>query len=361
MNRAMLRRVLMVSVVAVAVLSVTSTASACWRCGGGYGAYCCGPTLGWTGYNYGYYATSGWYSDCCDYVAYRPAYVATYTSCCDPCYTACWDPCYRGCRVGLLSRVAYRWRAHHYRYYWDCCDWNCYSPCWSVADCCSVCGEADCDCGVGTGDVLYGEPSVVPEGSSTSPTPATPPAGDGAGEPSLEKQTRREATSALLTVSVPADARVLVNGVPTRSTGDVRRYVSRNLSPGFRYTYAVTTEAVVNGQPVTQTKTVQLRAGEQATLAFDTPAQEAVETALTLHVPSDAKVYLAGNETQGQGPVRTFRTTRLSSGKEWSQYVVRVTVVRGGEPLEKEETITLRAGDKTELTFDFDVDQVAAR
>ena len=41
-------------------------------------------------------------------------------------------------------------------------------------------------------------------------------------------------------------------------------------------------------QPVTQTKTVHLRAGDQATLAFDLQAQESVETALTLHVPTDA-------------------------------------------------------------------------
>ena len=34
-------------------------------------------------------------------------------------------------------------------------------------------------------------------------------------------------------------------------------------------------------------------------------------------------------------------------------------VVRGGENLTKEEMITLRAGDQTELTFDFDVDKVA--
>ena len=349
----MLRRVLMVGVVAVATLSVTSTADACWRCRGWYS----GPVLGWTGYNYGYYATSwgGWGADCCDYGCYRPAYVPTYTSCCTPCYTSCYDPCYRGCGVGLLSRVAYRWRTHHYGYYWGG-----YRPNWSVGDCCSVCGELDCGCGVETGDVLYGEPSVVPESAPAGPTPATPPAAEGEGEPTPEKQTLRQSHSALLTVSVPTNARVLVNGVPTRSTGDVRRYVSRNLNPGFSYTYEVTTEASINGQPVTQSKTVHLRAGEEATLAFDMQAQEAVETALTLHVPTDAKVYLAGNETRGQGPVRTFRTTKLNGGKAWSQYVVRVTVVREGEDLTKEETITLRAGDQTELTFDFDVDQVAA-
>jgi uncharacterized protein (TIGR03000 family) len=81
---------------------------------------------------------------------------------------------------------------------------------------------------------------------------------------------------------------------------------------------------------------------------------------LTLYVPSDAKVYLAGTETRGSGSVRTFRTTKLAGNTEWSQYSVRVTVTRGGEELTKEERITLRGCEQTELTFDFDVDKVAA-
>jgi uncharacterized protein (TIGR03000 family) len=225
-----------------------------------------------------------------------------------------------------------------------------------------VCGEVGCDCGAVESDVLYNEPAVVvPEGTTVDPNQAAPQQGEPTpAEPTQEKQTGLPLNGAMLTVSVPADARVLVNGVLTRSTGDVRRYVSRNLNPGFHYTYEVTAEATVDGRTVTQSRTVQLRAGDQAALAFDMQTQESpVETALTLHVPSDAKVYLAGNETTGQGPVRTFRTTKLSGGQEWSQYLVRVTVARGGQDLTKEETITLRAGDQTELTFDFDVDKVA--
>lgn len=350
MKHALLRRVLIGGLLAVAVLSITSTADACWRCRGWYGA----PVLGWTGYNYGYYAGwgGGWGVDCCDYGCYRPSYVPVY-SCCTPSYTSC----YRGC--GLLSRWAYRCRTHHYGYYWGSCS----DPCWRVSTCCSTCGLVDCGCGVVEGNVLYGEPTVVPATPATpanEPTPAEPQ-GDAApaNEPLPEQQTRLPLNGALLTVSVPTDARVLVNGTPTRSTGDLRRYVSRNLNPGFTYTYEVTAEAVIDGQPVTQTKTVHLQAGAEAQLAFDMQTATPVETALTLHVPSDARVYLAGNETTGQGPIRTFRTTKLSGGKEWSEYLVRVTVVRDGQDLTKEELITLRPGDHTELTFDFDVDKVA--
>jgi uncharacterized protein (TIGR03000 family) len=185
--------------------------------------------------------------------------------------------------------------------------------------------------------------------------PPTP----GSDLPTPEKQTSLTVDSALLTINVPVDARVLVNGMPTRSTGDLRRYVSRNLNPGFDYSYEVTAEANIDGKAVTQTKMVHLRAGDRVELAFDLRTREPVETGLTIHVPSDARVFLAGNETRGNGPVRTFRTTKIDGGKAWSMYAVKVTVVRDGEDLTKEKTITLRAGDQAELTFDFEVDKVA--
>ncbi|MHB0955655.1 MAG: TIGR03000 domain-containing protein [Pirellulaceae bacterium] len=350
MNRNMFRRMLVIGALVAAMTSVTATAQAGWGIWGG----CCGhgaPALGWTGYDYSYYA--GWGGGaCCDYGVYRPAYVPVYTS-----YYADWcDPCYTPPRRGCFSRLLHGWRSHHYGYY---ANWH--RPVWSVAVCCPTCGEygVECGCGELEGDLYYGEPAIVPDATSPSPTPAVPPASS-QDLPAGEEQTSLTIDSALLTVNLPRDARVLVNGLPTRSTGDMRRFVSRNLNPGFNYTYEVTAEATINGQSVAQTKTVHLRAGDQVELAFDLRTSASIETALTLHVPSDAKVLLAGNETRGSGPVRTFRTTKLDGGKTWAKYLVQVTVLRDGENLTKEQTITLRAGDQAELTFDFDGDKVAA-
>ena len=38
--------------------------------------------------------------------------------------------------------------------------------------------------------------------------------------------------SALLTISVPYEAKMTINGLPTRSTGSRRQYVSFGLQPG---------------------------------------------------------------------------------------------------------------------------------
>jgi uncharacterized protein (TIGR03000 family) len=165
----------------------------------------------------------------------------------------------------------------------------------------------------------------------------------------------------LLTVSVPQDAKIYVNDQPTTSTGGVRQYVSRDLQSGFNYTYEVRAEATRNGRTVEQVKRVDLRAGETAALAFDFPAAESVETSLTVHVPADAKVYLAGNSTKATGETRVFRTTGLSGGKAWDDYTIRVEIERGGNVVTKEETITLKAGESKELRFDFEGDKIAAR
>lgn len=152
---------------------------------------------------------------------------------------------------------------------------------------------------------------------------------------------------------------VFVNGVPTRSTGEVRRYVSRNLTPGFQYTYEVRVVTNRDGHPATETRNIHLRAGRANQLAF-TDAANNVETMLTLHVPSDAKVVLAGQPMQGSGAVRTFRTQRLAAGEVWQDYTVQVVVQENGQTLAKEKNIALTGGQKSEMTFEFGLDRLAS-
>jgi uncharacterized protein (TIGR03000 family) len=163
-----------------------------------------------------------------------------------------------------------------------------------------------------------------------------------------------------LTVNVPDDAKIYVNGQSTTSTGAARQYVSRDLKSGFNYTYEVRAEVTRDGRTVEQVKKVDLRAGETASLAFDFPAGNSVETSLTVYVPADAKVYLAGNATKANGETRVFRTSGLTGGKSWEGYTVKVELERGGKTITKEESITLKAGESQELRFDFDGDKLAS-
>jgi uncharacterized protein (TIGR03000 family) len=204
-------------------------------------------------------------------------------------------------------------------------------------------------------DPSVAPPTVVPP-AGVSPgvaPPAVPPI------PGTSTSTMR--ADGLLAVNVPADAKIYVNGQATSSTGETRQYVSRDLQNGFNYAYEVRAELVRDGRTVEQTKRIDLRAGETANLSFDFPGASQIETSLTVHVPAEAKVYLAGNATKAGGETRIFRTTGLNNGKSWDGYTVRVELERGGRTITKEESITLKAGQSQELRFDFDGDKVAAR
>lgn len=166
---------------------------------------------------------------------------------------------------------------------------------------------------------------------------------------SAPEGTSTETSTAMLTVSVPTDAKVFVNGRETTSTGDLRRYVSRGLDRSQSYTFEVRAQIERDGQSLEDTKTITVKGGQTASLVLD--PKQAVETTLTLNVPETAKVFLAGRQTTSQGPVRTFRTTRLTPGKAWTDYEIRVELDNG---LVKTESIQLKAGDSRALTFDFE-------
>jgi len=198
------------------------------------------------------------------------------------------------------------------------------------------------------------DPSVAPPagGVPAAPVPVAPAPG------TTTSNTRADG---LLSVNVPDDAKIYVNGQVTSSLGELRQYVSRDLAAGFNYSYEVRAEVVRDGRTVEQVKKIDVRAGETANLAFDFNGNASAETSLTVHVPTDAKVFLAGNSTKANGETRVFRTTGLNGGKSWEGYTVRVELERGGRTVTKEETITLKAGQSQELRFDFDADKVASR
>ena len=204
-------------------------------------------------------------------------------------------------------------------------------------------------------------PGDTSPAKSTEPEPAVP-----AGE----KSTRAPHNGTILTVVVPEDAKVYMNGQLTKTPGTHRQYISRGLQSGQRYTYEV--QAIVNrgGQALKDTQVVQVRAGQTAQVAFQfdrvRPAQmdqvaEAVRTTLTLQVPEDAKVVLAGNLTGAAGATRRYTTTGLAQGEKWEDYRVLVTAVRKGRTVTQERTIRLTGGESKLLHFQLDDERVATR
>ena len=119
-------------------------------------------------------------------------------------------------------------------------------------------------------------------------------------------------------------------------------------------------EFVRDGKTVSEVKSIQLTAGQSANLDFTQaePAQQAAietstPTTLIVRVPDDAKLYLAGRETKATGPVREFTTKKLPAGSEWATYAVRAVIERDGQQVVREQTVSLKAGESREVSFDF--------
>ena len=134
----------------------------------------------------------------------------------------------------------------------------------------------------------------------------------------------------------------------------------RGLTNGRQYTYELRAELNRDGQTLTDTQVVQVTAGEQAQIAFnfegknEPKAATTNRTKLTLNVPSDARVFLAGQETKSTGARREFVSTKVSDHQGWENYDVRVVTTVNGREIERNETVRLAAGDEKELTFEFD-------
>ena len=88
--------------------------------------------------------------------------------------------------------------------------------------------------------------------------------------------------SVRLTVDVPANAKVVINDLPTTSTGEHRRYETKGIKPGYVYRYQVWAEFVRDGKPASEEKTVSLTAGQTASLTFNAePKPQVAGTAST--------------------------------------------------------------------------------
>jgi uncharacterized protein (TIGR03000 family) len=180
----------------------------------------------------------------------------------------------------------------------------------------------------------------------------------------------QDAGSAVIEVLVPGDAKVFVNNKQTNSTGASRSYVSNSLQAGQTYLYNFRVEFEQEGQTIVKNESIKLTAGDRVALSFGTnedlqlsSAAGATKTELTLTVPENAKVFLAGAATDQTGAVRTYATHRLGQGQTWDAYTIRVEVEENGKTEVREETLSITGGEAYELAFDFDaaMDQLAAK
>jgi uncharacterized protein (TIGR03000 family) len=84
-----------------------------------------------------------------------------------------------------------------------------------------------------------------------------------------DRDESRAEAPATFVVSLPADARLTVNGATTKSTSATRTFVSPPLPAGSTFYYRLKAEMMRDGKPITSTRRIAVRAGEETHVTLD--------------------------------------------------------------------------------------------
>jgi uncharacterized protein (TIGR03000 family) len=114
--------------------------------------------------------------------------------------------------------------------------------------------------------VVYpgGQPYATP---TPQPKPATGEAPTSTAEPPMPPVITSGIGIAHFSVKLPADAKLLVNDVETKTNGSVRRFhTPATLEAGKSYEYTFRAQWMENAQPVTRDRTVRFKPGDDLTV-----------------------------------------------------------------------------------------------
>ena len=76
-----------------------------------------------------------------------------------------------------------------------------------------------------------------------------------------KEQVSLEPAPAILVVSLPAKARLTIDGTRTSSKSALRSFITPKLTPGVVYSYTLTATWTLNGRQVSTTRHVKIEAG----------------------------------------------------------------------------------------------------
>lgn len=127
--------------------------------------------------------------------------------------------------------------------------------------------------GFGSGPVYYGpdfHPAYGPCCVDGLPTTVTPPQVriDNSGTGTEVTRARPQAAPARLTVELPADATLYVDGALVKGEGASRNFHTPDLPAGQTFYYELKAEVTVGGKTITEAKTVLVKAGEASAQSF---------------------------------------------------------------------------------------------
>jgi uncharacterized protein (TIGR03000 family) len=164
---------------------------------------------------------------------------------------------------------------------------------------------------------------------------------------------------ATVTVHLPADAKLYVDGKVVDLTSSTRTFSTPDIEKGREYFYDLKAEWTRDGKVVSDSQRVVLQAGKVSNVEFKestttsnkevTPVKQQDSPAkVTVRLPADAKLYIDGQLCPLTSDVRTFNTPKLTAGKNYSY---TLEVVRDGGKKSDSRKVKIEAGKSVEVDF----------
>jgi uncharacterized protein (TIGR03000 family) len=122
---------------------------------------------------------------------------------------------------------------------------------------------------------VAGAVASAPPGSTVQPTSAVArgPAPTAQGSPAVTGPVRLTDTDVLLSIRVPPDAIVQINGTKTTQNGPRREFMSSGLTPGRTYTFSIRAQWTgPDGHAMEREQRLAVQGGERRTIDFLMPA-----------------------------------------------------------------------------------------
>jgi uncharacterized protein (TIGR03000 family) len=201
------------------------------------------------------------------------------------------------------------------------------------------------DAGPGAG----GSKGTTPGKGGSGPGTTNPGGGPGAALGVPHAVPYLPATRGQVVVRMPADAKLFADGQATVQGGAERVFLTPELTAVRDYQYTLTVEHPAGGEP--QTKQVVVRAGHRTVVEFSTTAAaEKVTSAVTVALPSRAKLFVDGVATSASAGTTTFRTPELVKGKAYG-YEFRAEIEKDGKTEILSRQVNFKGGEPVTVNF----------
>lgn len=167
------------------------------------------------------------------------------------------------------------------------------------------------------------------------------------------------ANYATVVVTLPADAKLFIDGVLSTLDTAVRVFRTPELRPGVKYSYELKIAVDRGGKPQETTKIVDVEAGKTARVHFPEPGAAGSTARIQIAMPANATLYVDDAKWPSPGSA-TIQTPPLETGKDY-EYKLKLERPTDGTPEIITRTVVIQAGSDVKVDFNLAADAVASR